>query len=455
MGWNLLKGNSLWARFMSAKYLDNLFSHQGRMGSVFSPCWKEILSALPFALLHSRLLIGEGNGSFWYKNWMGRGILAGAAVSPIPHHLQAAQVKDFNPISGSWSLSDIQNIISPSALHHISATYVGISNRQDKFIWDLSLKGTFSLKSSWNNITQHSLKEAWSKWLWNRYLPPKLVVFGWKTVHAAVPVDATIQFCGIPLASQCEWCCSHSACPPVETSSSHLTRGQSRTSMLLPQHNNVETLDHLLSTGRSATAVWDYFSDHFDIPVIHNLPPPSASPPPLKPEIVRWFKPPDQWLKLNIDGSSRGNPGESGGGGVCWDHLGRFIFAFHKHYEFSSNTSAEARAMLDGLNICAEMSLQNIILKTDSEVIADDLKVLGSSNLWNIWYILGKIRDLFCRLNVVIHHTYREGNVVADALARLASNGSPDKIFLLRSRLPRCSLRYMIGAAASFFVGAS
>ena len=37
----------------------------------------------------------------------------------------------------------------------------------------------------------------------------------------------------------------------------------------------------------------------------------------LKP--VRWEKPVEGWRKLNIDGSSLGNPGRAGGGGIIRD----------------------------------------------------------------------------------------------------------------------------------------
>ncbi|XP_058071222.1 uncharacterized protein LOC131220289 [Magnolia sinica] len=102
--------------------------------------------------------------------------------------------------------------------------------------------------------------------------------------------------------------------------------------------------------------------------------------------IVRWTKPPKDRLKLNIDGSSRGNPGESGGGSVCKDHLCRIIIAYHRYYGSASNTVVEAQAMLDGLNICSNLGLANIIVETDSKLIANATEDSLAPNPWNIWH---------------------------------------------------------------------
>ncbi|KAF5447640.1 hypothetical protein F2P56_033179 [Juglans regia] len=46
------------------------------------------------------------------------------------------------------------------------------------------------------------------------------------------------------------------------------------------------------------------------------------------PRIIYWQRPPEGWVKLNVDGSCRGNPGPSGGGGLIRDRLGVVQVAF-------------------------------------------------------------------------------------------------------------------------------
>ncbi|KAH0724103.1 hypothetical protein KY290_023795 [Solanum tuberosum] len=37
-------------------------------------------------------------------------------------------------------------------------------------------------------------------------------------------------------------------------------------------------------------------------------------------KFIKWREPLDNYLKLNTDGCSKGNPGEAGGGGILRDH---------------------------------------------------------------------------------------------------------------------------------------
>ena len=51
--------------------------------------------------------------------------------------------------------------------------------------------------------------------------------------------------------------------------------------------------------------------------------------------------PPDQWFKLNIDGSSLGNLGASGFGGIIRDSLGSFIIGFSGYCGHTTSVHAE------------------------------------------------------------------------------------------------------------------
>ncbi|XP_058073272.1 uncharacterized protein LOC131221987 [Magnolia sinica] len=76
-------------------------------------------------------------------------------------------------------------------------------------------------------------------------------------------------------------------------------------------------------------------------------------------------------VKLNIDGSSHGNPGESGGVGVLRDPHGGVIFAFHRYYDHASNTIVEAQAILDGITLCSKLGFSRIIVESDSKVVVE------------------------------------------------------------------------------------
>jgi ribonuclease HI len=72
--------------------------------------------------------------------------------------------------------------------------------------------------------------------------------------------------------------------------------------------------------------------------------------------IVSWIKPEFPTYKLNVDGSSLGNPGFSGGGIVVRDSYGRQqCVAEARYYGIGTSVRAEILALLQGLERCVEL----------------------------------------------------------------------------------------------------
>ncbi|XP_058103383.1 uncharacterized protein LOC131246940 [Magnolia sinica] len=88
---------------------------------------------------------------------------------------------------------------------------------------------------------------------------------------------------------------------------------------------------------------------------------------------VKWRQPTPGWVKLNVDGSSLGNPGPSGGGGICRNDSSAFILGFTVAYGVGSNNMAELFAIYDGMMLCLEKGLDTIILESDSKLLIDSL----------------------------------------------------------------------------------
>nr|XP_016474344.1 PREDICTED: uncharacterized protein LOC107796124 [Nicotiana tabacum] len=132
--------------------------------------------------------------------------------------------------------------------------------------------------------------------------------------------------------------------------------------------------------------------------------------------IVKWHKPPEYWLKINIDGSKDAE-GNSGIGGICRDHRGKLTMTIAFSIGRTSSNMVEASAALAGVEWCSRSDCNNIILECDSQLVVDLIN--GKSKLpWQMQGIIKRIQDIAGQLNCAIRHCYRESNQIADALAK-------------------------------------
>ena len=77
------------------------------------------------------------------------------------------------------------------------------------------------------------------------------------------------------------------------------------------------------------------------------------------------------WLKLNYDGSSLGNPGRSGGGGLIQNDKGEWIRGFMRDVGHTTSVVAEVWALRDGIRLCISLKLPAEILELNANLIAD------------------------------------------------------------------------------------
>lgn len=87
-----------------------------------------------------------------------------------------------------------------------------------------------------------------------------------------------------------------------------------------------------------------------------------------------WQPPPHGFLKINIDGASKGNPGMDGFGGVIRDEQGRIMDIFHSHLGTATNNMAKPMALEQFLEILMESNLHNAIIEANSELVINAAK---------------------------------------------------------------------------------
>ncbi|GAU35798.1 hypothetical protein TSUD_155730 [Trifolium subterraneum] len=133
---------------------------------------------------------------------------------------------------------------------------------------------------------------------------------------------------------------------------------------------------------------------------------------------VAWIPPMALCLKLNVDGSSFGNPGRASFGGLIRNDIGDMMHGFSGSCGHASNLLAEFYAILKGLQLAWDLGFCTIILESDSKS-AIDLILEDDNNFHPHAIVLGQIRILRARnWSLSFSHTLREENECADWLAK-------------------------------------
>ncbi|XP_049381372.1 uncharacterized protein LOC125845930 [Solanum stenotomum] len=87
--------------------------------------------------------------------------------------------------------------------------------------------------------------------------------------------------------------------------------------------------------------------------------------------IVYWQRPPEQWVKLNTDGSALSNPGRTGAGGIIREHNGEMILAFATPLGNGTNNQAEIGAAIFGMTWVLQLGYKSVVLEVDSQLLVD------------------------------------------------------------------------------------
>lgn len=85
--------------------------------------------------------------------------------------------------------------------------------------------------------------------------------------------------------------------------------------------------------------------------------------------MVKWIPPTLGICKLNFDGYSRGNPGESRVGVCIRDHNGQVFGMLAQKLPIGTNNKAEAMALLLALELAFQLSITNIHIEGDSSMV--------------------------------------------------------------------------------------
>ena len=128
-------------------------------------------------------------------------------------------------------------------------------------------------------------------------------------------------------------------------------------------------------------------------------------------------------MKINTDGSSRGNPSHASIGAIGRGNDGAVIFMLSIYKGQYSNNLMEDLAIKIAMERGCSLGWKKIICESDSQIVVD---ILNKQSLENVnWRLASLARQILCLCgpldSVSFHHIPREWNRVADCLAKWAS----------------------------------
>ncbi|PNX95448.1 ribonuclease H [Trifolium pratense] len=108
--------------------------------------------------------------------------------------------------------------------------------------------------------------------------------------------------------------------------------------------------------------------------------------------MVAWTPPLDNCVKLNVDGSSLGNFGRSGYGGIIRNNVGGWLYGFSDFCGITTNLKAWLLAIVHGLSLTWSKGYTEVICEYDSKVIID-LIDQGVLNTHPYAHVVNRIRN--------------------------------------------------------------
>jgi ribonuclease HI len=123
-------------------------------------------------------------------------------------------------------------------------------------------------------------------------------------------------------------------------------------------------------------------------------------------------------IVVNVDGASRGNPGESGIGVAIFDKDSNLINEACDYLGVATNNISEYKALILGIKLSMKYNAKRILFKSDSELMVKQIKGEYKVKNAQLKLLFTEAQSLLKKqANWKIMHVPREENKEADLLA--------------------------------------
>ncbi|XP_061351083.1 uncharacterized protein LOC133296147 [Gastrolobium bilobum] len=439
LGFGLIsKVEDLWVKVLKAKYkVNDAMIPNIPVSKNASNAWKGIQQVWGQVQMGARILLGDGrNIKFWEDSWLpGINRLLDEAQTEVPEAISKWRVADCVSNEGDWKW-ELLNQFLPVG---ITSVISGIpppkdSDDRDKVIWSHSSSGTFSVSSTYSFLCSPQSSQDAVDWglIW-RWGAQRIKVFLWllysnkilsnaERVRRHMADNSSCPRCQFPVENRdyifrsCGWTRDIWKHWIDSADSGQFFRLPFDSWMMMNLNSKGQSSDWQLKFGvicctTSANDVLKGTGLELE---------------PVREVRVSWRAPSQGWLKFNVDGSCRANGCDLACGGVLRDEHGNWIHGFSRKLGHGSVLMAELWGILVGLQWIWQKNMRNVVLEGDS-LAASQLIAHGCVSSHPCFFLVNRIKEMmFSHWHVDILHTHREGNRVADWLAKLRVDNSWD-----------------------------
>ncbi|KAK4707022.1 hypothetical protein R3W88_033409 [Solanum pinnatisectum] len=400
---------------------------------------------------HIQWRINSGSCNFWWDNWLG--------VGPL------------------------------SRFTNDSKRFNNTKDTPDQAIWKLNNDGHFTCSSAWNVIRDKRNKSKFNSFIWHKNIPFKASFLLWRALRGKLPTNEKLTKFGNEPA-KC-FCCNRFGMDTIEHIfnnghfATYVWKSYSETAGIITNHSLLPQLirqwwstklkneaHRLLIQATPIFICWNLwknrcaskyggkqsnmsrvkYSIYKDNYKLMNTVFPHIRWPSnwkdfiamgencihdTKVTLVMWRRPPNDWVKLNTDGSALDNPGKLGARGIIRDHRGEIILAFSTPMGEGTNNQAEIGAAIFGMTWILQLGYKNVLLEVDSQPLVDWI-MAKTKPPWSVNTQVQQLKALIGQTsNFRCEHTYREANSVADSLAKQSHKITSPNIYSNSQKLPK------------------
>lgn len=442
---------------MNTKYRGNTNDFKRKIGE--SHTWRSIREGSEVLEKGTRWRLGNGRRIlFWKHSWLEDRPLEEIATIELPENEREKRVIDYWIKDIGWDVATLTKFLPGASLEKLAGMIIcEAEENEDRATWSLEASGKFTTKSAYVKELEDTEELVTDrKWrnVWNQQGPGRWQCLSWLIKHGRLMTNQEKCRRHLSQCDKCQFCnggvetISHMLreCPRVRRIREKLVKpskwrefwelnfsewvdwnlrgenlGISETSWQIIFQATV----HLLWSSRNnfcATGMEDKLQIRQEEILIRAEMVQSGmseSSRNSRKSIVniRWEKPEENWIKVNVDGAANMTAGKAGAGGLIRNAYGCWIAGFCASIGKASNVAAEMWAMIHGLRIAWEMGYRSLILETDSRT---GLELIRQAPVESPHYnLILTIQNLLSRdWECQIKHTWRDGNVCADHLAK-------------------------------------